>query len=63
MIESVEKHLSKTNINYRIEWYPGTQHGFVFPERNGKYHSASAERHWYRILSLFERKLKTMAKK
>jgi len=36
---------------------------FVFPERNGKYYRASAERHWYRILSLFERKLKTMAKK
>ena len=58
MIESLEKHLSKTNINYRIEWYHGTQHGFVFPERIGKYHRASAERHWHRILSLFERNLK-----
>ena len=58
MIESLDKHLSKTNINYRIEWYPGTQHGFVFPERKGKYHRASAERHWHRILSLFERNLK-----
>lgn len=63
MIESLEKYLSKTNINYRIEWYPGTQHGFVFPERNGKYHRASAERHWHRILSLFERNLKKIAKK
>ena len=63
MIESLEKHLSKTNINYRIEWYPGTQHGFVFPERKGKYNCSSAERHWYRILSLFERNLKKNQKR
>jgi len=62
MIESLEQHLSKTNINYRIEWYPGTQHGFVFPERKGKYHKDSAEKHWYRILSLFERNLKKIKK-
>ena len=60
MIESLEKHLAKTDINYRIEWYPGTEHGFVFPDRKGKYHRTSAERHWYRILSLFERNLKKM---
>ena len=58
MIESLDKYLAKTDINYRIEWYPGTKHGFVFPERIGKYDNASAERHWFRILSLFERNLK-----
>ena len=58
MIESLEKYLTNTDINYRIEWYPGTKHGFVFPERTGKYDIASSERHWYRILSLFERNLK-----
>ena len=62
MIESLEKHLSKTGIDYRIEWYPGTQHGFVFPERKGKYQRNSAEKHWYRILYLFERNLKKMGK-
>ena len=58
MIESLDKYLAKTDINYRIEWFPGTKHGFVFPERIGKYDNASAERHWFRILSLFERNLK-----
>ncbi len=58
MIESLDKHLAKTKINYRIEWYPNTHHGFVFPKREGKYDRVSAERHWYRILSLFERNLK-----
>jgi len=62
MIESLEKHLAETDINYRIEWYPGTVHGFVFPGRNEKYHQAAAERHWYRILSLFERNLKKIEK-
>ena len=58
MIESLEKYLAKTDINYRIEWYPGTEHGFVFPDRKEKYNRTSAERHWYRILNLFERNLK-----
>ena len=58
MIELLDKHLAKIKINYRIELYPGTNHGFVFPERIDKYDSVSAERHWYRILSLFERNLK-----
>ena len=58
MIYSLSKYLAKTDINYRIEWYQGTKHGFVFPDREGKYDCASAEKHWYRILSLFERNLK-----
>ena len=58
MIESLDTYLAKTDINYRIEWYPGTKHGFVFPERIGKYDNSSSERHWFRILSLFERNLK-----
>ena len=62
MIESLEKYLAQTDINYRIEWYPETVHGFVFPGRNEKYHRAAAERHWYRILSLFERNLKQLEK-
>lgn len=42
---------------YRLEWYPGAQHGFVFPRRAGIYHQASAERHWERLFSLFRRNL------
>ena len=55
MIVDLDKYLAVTNINYRIEWYPGTQHGFVFPQRKGAYHKASAERHWERLLAMYAR--------
>lgn len=57
MIESLDKHLAEAGVNYRIEWYPGTEHGFVFPQREGMYHKASAERHWERLFALFGRNL------
>ncbi|MCG8414733.1 MAG: dienelactone hydrolase family protein [Pseudomonadales bacterium] len=58
MVAALEAHLASTNINYRVEWYPGTEHGFVFPKRIGKYDKAAAERHWERLFALFERQLK-----
>ena len=57
MIESLDAHLKTTGINYRIETYPGTDHGFTFPRRQGKYHKPSAERHWERLLAMFQRNL------
>ena len=33
MVEALDKHMKTTGANYRIEWYPGTHHGFVFPLR------------------------------
>jgi len=57
MVEGLDGHLAATGINYRIEWYPGTGHGFVFPQREGLYHKASAERHWERLFAMFSRNL------
>ncbi len=57
VIEELESHLEAANINYRLEWYPGAEHGFAFPERDGIYHKASAERHWVRLFALFARNL------
>ena len=57
MIEKLDAHLRKTGIDYRIEWYPGAHHGFVFPHRAGRYDKPSAERHWERLFALFARKL------
>ena len=57
MIEALDKHLKTTSLDYRIEWYPQTHHGFVFPLRQGMYHKPSAERHWERLLQLFGRRL------
>ena len=58
MVQGLDDYLSKTGINYRIEWYPKTHHGFVFPLREGIYHKDSAERHWERIFDLFRRNLR-----
>ena len=57
LVDDLDRHLASTGINYRIEWYPGTNHGFVFPQREGMYHKASAERHWERLFALFQRNL------
>ncbi len=55
MIDNLEHYLAATNINARIEWYPETEHGFVFPKREGKYHKQSAERHWERLFAMYKR--------
>ena len=55
MVDALDACLANSGINYRIEWYPGTQHGFVFPKREGKYHRPSSERHWERLFSLYKR--------
>jgi carboxymethylenebutenolidase len=58
MVAALAKHLSGTRIRHRIEWYPGTHHGFAFPQRQGAYDARAAERHWERLNALFERNLK-----
>ena len=56
-IKALEDHLNKTDIKHRIEWYPGSKHGFVFPQRSGVYDKQSAERHWERMFAMFSRNL------
>jgi len=59
MITSLEDYLLQTDIDWRVEWYPDTRHGFVFPLRGPDiYHKVSAERHWERLMDMFERRLK-----
>ncbi|MFM8353847.1 MAG: dienelactone hydrolase family protein [Gammaproteobacteria bacterium] len=58
MIEALGEALTAAGTRHRIEWYPGTQHGFVFPERKPVYQQAAAERHWERLLALFARNLR-----
>ena len=57
MIDELEAHLQAAGTNARIEWYPGTQHGFAFPQR-ALYDKAAGERHWERLHDLFARNLK-----
>jgi carboxymethylenebutenolidase len=57
-VATLEAALKQAGTPYRLEWYPGAQHGFAFPQRAGIYDKPSAERHWTRLFSLFERNLK-----
>jgi carboxymethylenebutenolidase len=57
MVDGLDGYLKEIGSSYRVEWYPGTEHGFVFPLREGLYHKASAERHWERLFDLFGRNL------
>ncbi|MEP7300624.1 MAG: dienelactone hydrolase family protein [Caldimonas sp.] len=56
-IAQLQAALLATGTPHRLEWYPGVEHGFVFPQRIGIYDRAAAERHWERLFSLFRRTL------
>lgn len=48
--------ISRGPVSGSVEWYPGTEHGFVFPARPA-YDRDAAERHWSRLHDLFRRNL------
>jgi carboxymethylenebutenolidase len=52
MIDVLRAELKKTSADAEVENYPGTHHGFAFPERP-VYNKAAAERHWERLFKLF----------
>ncbi|MDB5873948.1 MAG: Hydrolase [Ramlibacter sp.] len=56
-VDTLEAALVAAGTPHRIEWYPGAEHGFVFPLRKGIYNEPSAERHWERLFELFGRTL------
>jgi len=60
-IRKLQSALQEAGTPHRIEWYPGVEHGFVFPLRAGIYNQAAAERHWERLFSLFQRTLRGSA--
>lgn len=60
LIDALERWLTRAGVMHRIDWYPGTEHGFVFPEREGRYDELAAERHWAALNDLFARRLKSV---
>ena len=56
-IDALTTHLASAGIRHRVEWYPGVEHGFAFPQREGIYDKLAAERHWERLFALFGRNL------
>jgi len=57
LLEALPAALDEAGVKYRMEIYPGTEHGFAFPNRSA-YNKPAAERHWQRMLALFDRNLK-----
>lgn len=55
--ERLRAHLSTMSVEHTIETYPGTEHGFVFPERYC-FAPEAAERHYQAIAALFDRHLR-----
>jgi carboxymethylenebutenolidase len=60
MVDGLDAHLASIGANARVEWYPGTHHGFAFPQRP-VYDKAAAERHWERLHALFDRNLRAVS--
>jgi len=58
MVDAFGAALSEAGADGRVEWYPGTEHGFAFAERPAYVRDAS-ERHWERLHSLFRRTLQS----
>lgn len=57
IIEELSRQLAASPARFRIEIYPGTEHGFVFPDR-GSYQEVGARRHWESLFDLLQRNLK-----
>ena len=56
-VKQLEESLQAAGTPHRLEWYPGVEHGFAFPQRGAIYNKPAAERHWARLFSLFKRTL------
>ena len=49
--------LAKTDVRHEVKVFPGTQHGFCFPERP-VYDTLAAEETWEKIFAMWDRNLK-----
>ncbi len=54
MVAELKAELEKVGTKFELEIYPGTHHGFGFPQR-AVYDKPAAERHWERLFALFRR--------
>lgn len=56
MVEEYTSALAASTTKGQVEWYPGTHHGFAFPERP-QYDAEASLQHWERLSDLFRRTL------
>jgi carboxymethylenebutenolidase len=57
MVEQLKGLFEKSGAAGELEMYPGVHHGFAFPQR-WCYDKPAAERHWERLLALYQRRLR-----
>ena len=57
MVEELRRLFVASGVAGELENYPEVHHGFAFPER-WCYDKPAAERHWERLLALYDRQLK-----
>lgn len=55
-VEGLRTVLAQAGVSARMETYPGSHHGFAFPQR-AAYDRRSEDRHWERLIALFRRTL------
>jgi carboxymethylenebutenolidase len=58
-IEILRQTLEDHRVDYQLEIYPGTEHGFCFPQRSWCYVEDAAEDVWRRSFEIFDRQLKS----
>jgi carboxymethylenebutenolidase len=56
LVAELKRTLERAGTVAEVEIFPGTEHGFAFPQRHC-YHKAAAETHWERLFDLFRRRL------
>jgi len=56
MVAKFKANLEELGANALLEVHPGTEHGFVFPQRKA-FNKAEAERNWERVFALYRRQL------
>jgi carboxymethylenebutenolidase len=57
VVPDLKAALNRTDVKATVEMYPGTHHGFCFPER-AVYDTQASEATWEKIFALWERNLK-----
>ena len=57
VVPDLIKALDANQVTHHTEVFPGTHHGFCFPERGGAYAEAAAERVWADVFDMYARRL------
>ena len=56
-LTKIKNVFANTSATSTFEIYPGTNHGFAYPNRDA-YVKSAAEKHWDELIKLFDRNLK-----